>query len=80
VIRRFRGDAANQRAVLDAFEARGWPARIDDPLPRGSRVRPKVRRRETVKALNAGLAPRSIRFFSDGRGLGIRWEASHKRR
>ncbi len=32
VIKTYRPDAANQRAVLEALQDAGWPPRIDDPL------------------------------------------------
>ena len=35
VVRRFRYDADNQALLLAAFEAAGWPGRIEDPLRRG---------------------------------------------
>jgi hypothetical protein len=74
VIRWFRGDAANQCAVLAAFEAAGWPRCIQDPLPRLHRGLSKVRRWETLKSLNRGLPLQTIRFRSNGAGDGIRWD------
>jgi hypothetical protein len=65
--------------VLAAFEAAEWPSGIADPLPRRSRGNAKVRRRETIKSLNAGLPPGTIRFRSDGTGTGIRWENAEGR-
>jgi hypothetical protein len=75
LVRSFRRDAANQRAVLAAFEVAGWPSRILDPLAKRFRKKTKERRWETVKGLNRGLPTGTICFFSDGSG-GIRWEAN----
>lgn len=73
VVKCFRHDAHNQTAILDAFQKAGWPDRIDDPLPRVGARKWKARRRETVRCLNRGLTPGTIRFRSDGVG-GVRWE------
>jgi hypothetical protein len=73
-IREYRHDAANQRLVLDAFEANHWPKRLDDPLPRERGVNVKVRLCETIKGLNRGQRPHQLRFRGDGTGLGVRWE------
>jgi len=77
MVKRLRVDAANQAAVLAAFEAQGWPGRIDDPLPAGAGA--KRRRWETVRVLNARLPAQSFRFRTAGRSAGIRWEVWHKR-
>jgi hypothetical protein len=74
-VKRWRHDAANQTAVLEAFEACGWPPSIPNPLPRGAGRDLKARRRETIRGLNVGLAAGTIRFYADGRGDGIRWAA-----
>ena len=73
LVRRFLHDAENQTAVLAAFQAAGWPGRIDNPLPRAAGRGGKACRRETVRRLNRGLPPRTIRFRCDGVG-GVRWE------
>ncbi|MBL8793365.1 MAG: hypothetical protein JNM56_05655, partial [Planctomycetia bacterium] len=73
--------AKNIVAVLDAFEAQGWPFKIKDPLapPPDPHVAPKYQRtsnslrlHETIKTLNDGL--RHIRFHADGTGEGISWQ------
>jgi hypothetical protein len=74
VIKTFRHDAANQRRVLQAFQDRDWPSRIDDPLPVTAGVRRKLRLRETVKSLNRGLHGSGIRFRMDGTTSGAFWE------
>ncbi len=73
VVREFRDDAANQSAVLAAFEKAGWPPRIPDPLPRRTVTNAKRRRWWTVQALNRGMLSGTIRFASDGVG-GFRWD------
>jgi hypothetical protein len=74
VIKRLRHIAGNQSAVLVAFEAAEWPRRIDDPLPRLAKRNAKKCRIDTIKSLNLGLAPETIRFRTDGTGGGICWE------
>jgi hypothetical protein len=61
--------AKHVTTILDAFENRGWPRRIDDPLPGYA---DKQRLREAVANLNVGLT--GIRFYSDGSGKGIIWQ------
>jgi hypothetical protein len=65
LVKRFRGPAANQEALVAAFAEEGWPPRIDDPLPPAAEMDPKTRLRDTIKALSrnqlhplsAGMAP-----------------------
>ena len=73
VVKSLRQTADNQVRVLAAFEAAGWLHHIEDPLGHMAGGRAKVRRRETIKSLNIGLTPGTIRFFSDGTGTGVRW-------
>jgi len=75
LLKQFRHDAAYQRCVLAAFQAAGWPSRIDDPLPRRRDCNRKQHLRETIKSLNRGLHRRALRFRSDGAASGVRWEA-----
>lgn len=74
VVKRLRREAAGQVAVLAAFEARGWPGRIDDPLPADEEFEPSQRLRDTVRNLNRSLVKGTIRFRTDGQGLGVCWE------
>jgi hypothetical protein len=74
VVKELLRDAPTQEAILAAFEAAGWPGRIADPLPEDRAVDAKQRLRDTVKNLQRGVAPRTIRFRADGRGRGVRWE------
>ena len=74
VVRSFRDDAVNQRAVLAAFEKAGGPRRIPDPLPAKGRRNAKKRRWQTVQSLKRGMPPETVRFSADGIG-GFRWDA-----
>jgi hypothetical protein len=78
LLKEFRQPAPNQTALLDAFERRGWAARhVMDPLPPGPGEREdelQLRLQETVKNLNRGLPPGTIRFRGDGTGRGVWWE------
>ncbi len=57
LVKRFKVRAPNQERVLSAFEEEGWPACIDDPLPRCTDQDPKRRLHETI---NFSTAIRSI--------------------
>jgi hypothetical protein len=73
----FRQPARNQTALLDVFQEEGWPAHIDDPLTlAGGEDEGDAKRRlhETIKNLNRGLPPGTIRFRGDGTGQGVTWE------
>ena len=74
VIKRFKVPAANQEAILAAFEEEGWPPRIDDPLSPHSEQTPKRRLQETIKSLNRNQKRSLIHFLGDGSGQGVRWE------
>jgi hypothetical protein len=67
------GAAANQRCVLDAFQAAGWKKSVRVVLPPSDCAKVKVRRRETVRSLNQGQGPAHIKFHADGDG-GFSWE------
>src|SRR5205807_1210480 len=73
LVKRFRLPAPNQEAILAAFEEDGWPARIDDPLPRDGRCDPHDRLHETLKGLNRNQRHRLIQFGGDGTGMGAIW-------
>lgn len=74
LVKQYRHDAADQRCVLDAFQAQSWATRIDDPLPVECGRNRKVHLHETIKSLNRGQKPRCIRFHGDGTTTGLRWE------
>lgn len=74
VVLRLLREAPARSAVLGAFEAARWPDRINDPLP--ADIDSAQRLRDTVKNLNRSLPAGTIRFHTDGRGRGVRWEAA----
>ena len=57
--------------VLDAFQSRRWPARIDVTalVPPGAHAKQWIA--DTVKNLNRGL--KGIRFHADGGNHSIGW-------
>src|SRR5262245_40108787 len=75
LVKRFRVPADNQELILVAFEEQGWPARIDDPLPRNGVADPGERLHGAIRRLNGCQAQKVLRFSADGRGKGIFWEA-----
>jgi hypothetical protein len=76
LVRRFRNAGSDQRAVLDAFQNRGWPQWLQDPLPRPESVRlnPKRRLHDTIKNLNRGHEARCLHFYSADAGRAVGWE------
>jgi hypothetical protein len=76
VVKRFKVPAANQEAILAAFDEESWPPRIDDPLPPHPDQTSKRRLQETIKSLNRNQKQSLIRFLGDGSGQGVRWEFS----
>lgn len=70
--------AGNIVPILDAFEAAGWPPRIDDPHRAGRKGADGLRR--DVSSLNEGLDTSRMKFASDGTGTGIVWLAIQKPR
>ncbi|HEY2148270.1 MAG TPA: hypothetical protein VGH32_10060 [Pirellulales bacterium] len=80
LIKEFSVPAANQEIVLTAFEERGWPPCIDDPLPTDGEVDPKRRLQNTLLRLNRSHKSPLIRFGGNGSGRGIRWMRRDRRR
>jgi len=74
VVKRYRFQAANQAAILAAFQEENWPYGIHDPLPQVSGLPPKRRLNETIKSLNANQECPLLRFRGDGTGEHICWE------
>ena len=70
VVRRIMrpNQARNIVRILDEFQKKGWPLRVDDPLPNGP---DPERLRKTIGTLNTGLD--EIVFHADGTGQGIEW-------
>jgi hypothetical protein len=73
IVKHFRLPAANQQAILAAFEEEGWPLVVDDPLPPVAGLDPKTRLHDTIKSLNRNQVNRLLCFWGDGKGLGIGW-------
>jgi len=74
LLKHFRQPAVNQELVLCAAEELIWPPWFDDPLPRGSHVRPKVRLHDCIKELNRRQQRYLIHFKGDGTGMRVGWE------
>lgn len=74
LVKRFKWRAANQEAVLAAFQEEGWPPRIDDPLPPVAETDPKRRLSDAIKCLNRKQSNTLLRFSGDGTGEGILWD------
>jgi hypothetical protein len=73
VVKRFHRPARVQAIVFGAFEEEGWPASIDDPIPRHPGKDPKTRLRGTIESLNENHLVRRIHFAGDGSGEKICW-------
>jgi hypothetical protein len=71
-VRKYKGIAENQRAVLDAFEQAGWPRRITNPF--SSREGRKGLLRNTLRDIRSGIAPRLINFHAVDGADGVTWE------
>jgi hypothetical protein len=76
LVKQFRGQAGNQELILTSFEELGWPAHIDDPLPRVPDVDPKRRIHDAINRLNRHQTHRLLRFRGNGAGTGVRWETA----
>jgi hypothetical protein len=74
IVKQFKVPAANQEAVLAAFEEENWPPRIDDPLSPQAEQDPKRRLHDTINSLNRNQKRPLVRFLGDGSGQGVRWE------
>ncbi len=73
LVKQYKGRAANQQAILNAFEEENWAARIDDPLPPALDQNSKRRLSDTIKSLNGKQRNPLIRFSGDGTGEGVIW-------
>jgi hypothetical protein len=67
-VRSVRAIADRLIAILDAFQADCWPARISAPPS----IDDDEKLRDAIKVLNRRL--KGIKFRADGTGLGIIWE------
>jgi hypothetical protein len=73
IVKKFKCRAANQEAILNAFEEDQWPPRIDDPLPQVTDLDPKRRLADTIKCLNRKQGNAILKFGGDGTGEGVVW-------
>lgn len=78
LLKAFRQPAPYQGRLLSAFQDHAWSmTHVDDPLPLAAgetREDAKRRLHETVRNLNRGMPPGTIRFRGDGTGQGVTWE------
>jgi hypothetical protein len=74
IVKQFRVPAANQEAILAAFQEEDWSPRIDDPLSPRLNQDSKRRLHDTIKSLNRNQKNPLLRFLGDGKGEGVRWE------
>lgn len=89
-IKRYMNAAPDQKGVLDAFQAAGWPSELPDPLDlrqierackeggyssSAEIVGRRDQRRQTVSELNK--AQDRIRFRCSGDGFAVEWEWRH---
>jgi hypothetical protein len=83
LIKEYLQPAPNQTRLLDVFQEQGWEnTHIDDPIssaPAESEEDVKRRLHDTIKNLNRGLLPGTIRFSGDGTGQGVRWHYDGRR-
>ena len=77
IVKEFKVPAANQEAILAAFQEENWVPRIDDPLAPQLNQDSKRRLHDTINSLNRNQKQALIRFLGDGKGEGIRWEFSN---
>jgi hypothetical protein len=75
LVRRFRNAASNQRTVLDAFQSRGWPEWLQDPLPAPENQRINLKRRlhDTIKNLNREHEASGLHFHAADSGRAVGW-------
>ncbi len=74
VVKRFKGRATCQMALLDFLESTGWPKKIEDALPAFPAGRNNRKRtlHDAIKRLNRDQ--HIIRFHGYAEGHGISWE------
>jgi hypothetical protein len=72
LVKQFKQPAADQEAVLAAFDEAHWARKIDDPMPHNPKVAPKTRVHFTIRHLNYQEYP-CLKFFGDGTGEAFCW-------
>jgi hypothetical protein len=78
IVKEFKVPAANQEAILAAFQEEGWVPRIDDPLAPQLNQDSKRRLHDTINSLNRNQKHALLRFLGDGKGEGVRWEFANE--
>lgn len=73
-LKRYAQPSASQERVLLAAQEQGWPAWLDNPLPKRRGGCPKKRLHDAIKNLNRRQRPRLVRFKGDGTGGRVGWE------
>jgi hypothetical protein len=68
LVKKFKQEAVNQEAVLNAFQEENWPALIEDPIPPHRDRVASDTLRETVRALNENQKNPCLKFECNGRG------------
>jgi hypothetical protein len=68
-----RRHARNQALIVAGFQELGWPKRLDDPLTPLSGIDPYERLRQTIKRLNQGQNPLTLRFRVEADGQSVCW-------
>lgn len=76
IVKQFKVPAANQEAILAAFQEEEWRPRIDDPLTPKPNQDPKRRLHDTINSLNRNQKRPLLRFLGDGKGEGVLWQLS----
>jgi hypothetical protein len=75
LVKHFKQNAPEQHKILSAFQRRGWPTRIVNPLTRRpGDAAAKIHLGEVIKRLNRCQRNALIRFHGAGNGRGITWE------
>jgi hypothetical protein len=72
LVKHLRVPAANQEAILEAFELEGWPAGgIDNPLPPKSGGDSKEQLHGAIARLNGAQINRLLHFRGNGTGTRV---------
>ena len=75
VLRQFRDQAENEEPILQAFEKAGWPARIENPLPRAMLCHTRHALSDAVRNLSRHQSPtKRIRFWVERGTQTVCWE------
>ena len=74
VVRQYHREAENQFSVLRAFQAQGWPFRIENALGRQKRLGIRHRLSDTVANLNKHQKPKLIHFWVERGTQRVLWE------